>query len=468
MMPVLFITDALIFLLLLLVIVYVFYARRHAHLKAPWRNVARRPLALSAAVVLGLYIVIGLLDSAHFHPELERDDAGEPVYSTEINSLLDVLLKDLKQNTEKSYSAPLASHAFSKETIELADGAQIRAYPRLKYGGAHLADPATERLPDIIKRLGAGLLAGLIIGLAIGALILLRLARRHEISYQAALLRCGRNEFETPWYAVLLTLAILAVIVAVLYQLSPYYHVLGTDKVGQDVLYQSLKSIRTGLVIGALTTLVMLPFAIIMGLMAGYFRGWIDDVIQYLYTTLNSIPGVLLIAASILLLQAYIGRHEADFASLEQRADLRLLFLCIILGITSWTGLCRLLRAETLKLREVDYVQAAEAFGVGKFRIMLRHLLPNVMHIVMITIVLDFSGLVLAEAVLSYINIGVDPSMNSWGNMINGARLEMAREPVVWWSLAAAFIFMFVLVLAANLFADAVRDAFDPRLSGSQ
>lgn len=468
MMPVLFITDALIFLLLLLVIAYAFYARRHEHLKAPWRNVARRPLALSAAVVLGLYIVIGLLDSAHFHPALERDDSGKPVYSTEINSLLDVVLKDLKQNTEKSYSAPLASHAFSKETIELAGGAQIRAYPRLKYGAAHLADPATERLPDIIKRLGAGILAGLIIGLAVGALVLLRLARRHEISYQAALFRCARDEFETPWYAVLLTFAILAVIVAVLYQLSPHYHVLGTDKVGQDVLYQSLKSIRTGLVIGALTTLVMLPFAIIMGLMAGYFRGWIDDVIQYLYTTLNSIPGVLLIAASILLLQAYIGRHEADFTSLEQRADLRLLFLCIILGITSWTGLCRLLRAETLKLREVDYVQAAEAFGVGKFRIMLRHMLPNVMHIVMITIVLDFSGLVLAEAVLSYINIGVDPSMNSWGNMINGARLEMAREPVVWWSLAAAFIFMFVLVLAANLFADAVRDAFDPRLSGSQ
>ena len=125
--------------------------------------------------------------------------------------------------------------------------------------------------------------------------------------------------------------------------MSQNYHVFGTDKVGQDVLYQALKSIRTGLVIGTLTTLVMLPFAIAMGLMAGYFRGWVDDVIQYLYTTLNSIPGVLLIAASILLLQVYISNHANDFNSIEQRADLRLLFLCIILGITSWTGLCRLL-----------------------------------------------------------------------------------------------------------------------------
>ena len=117
-----------------------------------------------------------------------------------------------------------------------------------------------------------------------------------------------------------------------------------------------------------------------------------------------------------------------------------------------------------MKLREIDYVQAAHALGVGHVRVMTRHVFPNVMHIVLITIVLDFSGLVLAEAVLSYVGVGVDPSMDSWGNMINSARLEMAREPMVWWSLAAAFAFMFVLVLAANLFADAVRDAFDPRL----
>ncbi|MAS82073.1 MAG: hypothetical protein CMF45_05230 [Legionellales bacterium] len=263
---------------------------------------------------------------------------------------------------------------------------------------------------------------------------------------------------------MIITISITLISMSIIYNLSQYYHVLGTDKVGQDVLFQAIKSVRTGLLIGSLTTLVMLPFAVMMGLMAGYFRGWIDDVIQYLYTTLNSIPGVLLIAASILLLQVYIGNHSDDFNSIEERADLRLLFLCVILGITSWTGLCRLLRAETLKLREVDYVKAAQAFGVGNISIMLRHLLPNLMHIVMITIVIDFSGLVLAEAVLSYINIGVDPSMNSWGNMINGARMEMAREPIVWWSLAAAFVFMFVLVLAANLFSDAVRDAFDPRI----
>jgi peptide/nickel transport system permease protein len=240
--------------------------------------------------------------------------------------------------------------------------------------------------------------------------------------------------------------------------------VLGTDKVGQDVLYHSLKSIRTGLLIGTLTTLITLPFALLFGIMAGYFKGWVDDAIQYVYTTLSSIPGVLLIVAFVLTMQVFIENHPAWFPTTEQRADVRLLALCFILGITSWTSLCRLLRGEALKLRELDYIQAAHAFAVSDWRIMQRHLLPNVMHIVLIAMVLDFSGLVLAEAVLSYVGVGVDPTTISFGTMINSARLEMARDPMVWWSLASAFCFMLVMVLSANLFADAVRDAFDPRV----
>jgi len=266
------------------------------------------------------------------------------------------------------------------------------------------------------------------------------------------------------WPVLLLGICIVIMLTALAINLSAHYHIFGTDKVGQDVFYQTLKSVRTGLLIGTLTTFVMLPFAVMLGISAGYFRGWVDDAIQYLYTTLNSIPGVLLIAAAILMLQVYMGNHPELFETAAARADLRLLFLCIILGVTSWTGLCRLLRGETLKLRELEYIQASVAFGVGHLKVITRHVLPNVMHIVLITVVLDFSGLVLAEAVLSYVGVGVDPSMNSWGNMINSARMEMAREPMVWWPLLAAFSFMFVLVLAANLFADVVRDAFDPRL----
>lgn len=454
--PVILWTDALIYLLLLLTLSFVWYTRRHEHLMQPWKRVARSRTGQAAMMVLLFYVIVGLLDTLHFHPQIGEDDQGRPIYSTEVLSLFDQIAGSLGTQREKTYSAPFALHLFSKENIEQADGGVRRDFARLKYGGAHLNASADGRLEDIGLKAATGALQGALVWL-LALLLLCRLDPRR-------LVRLLRGELENPWHVGAWTALLLMSLMGGSWELSAYYHILGTDKVGEDVFYQALKSIRTGLVIGTLTTLVMLPAAILLGIMAGYFRGWIDDVIQYLYTTLNSIPGVLLIAAAVLMMQIYMSNHADDFNSLTERADLRLLFLCLILGVTSWTGLCRLLRGEALKLRELEYVQAARAFGVGHFRVLLRHILPNVMHIVLISIVLDFSGLVLAEAVLSYISIGVDPATSSWGNMINGARLELAREPVVWWSLLAAFAFMFTLVLAANLFSDVVRDAFDPRL----
>lgn len=458
-------TDMLIWLLVLCVLAFVIYARRREHLLTPWRQVARSRLGMAAAVVLSVYVVIGLLDSIHFNPrQLDLDGSESELYSGNIVSVFDWLMEPVHGNVEKTYSAPFAAHLYTRETVLQPDGTQARVYPRLEHGGSHLADPETERLPDILQRSAVGFVAALVIWLSLSALLVLRQASRRQVSFGERLRAIVGRRTTVPWDVILYTAGFMLLLISLAVQLAPHYHVFGTDKVGMDVFYQALKSIRTGLVIGTLTTLVMLPFAIFLGIAAGYFRGWVDDIVQYTYTTLVSIPGVLLIAAAILLLQVYMNNNPEQFASPESRADLRLLFLCLILGITSWTSLCRLLRGEALKLRDIEYVQAAQAFGVSHMTIITRHILPNVMHIVLITIVLDFSALVLAEAVLSYINIGVDPSMNSWGNMINSARLEMARDPIVWWSLAAAFFFMLGLVLSANLFSDAVRDAFDPRL----
>ena len=271
------------------------------------------------------------------------------------------------------------------------------------------------------------------------------------------------NETGVPWRAVWITASLLLVLAAVALTLGANYHVMGTDRTGNDILWQSIKGIRTALVIGTLTTVAMLPPAMLFGISAGYFKGWVDDVIQYIYTTLTSIPGILLIAACVLMMQVYIDNNPDMFDTVAARADLRLFLLCLILGLTGWAGLCRMLRAETLKLRELEYVQAAKAFGISHWRIMRRHLLPNVMHIVLITMALEFSGLVLYEAVLSYLGIGVDPSTPSFGTMIDAARLEMSRDPMIWWNLLAAFVFLLGLVLSANIFADAVQDAFDPR-----
>lgn len=464
-MPVVFVTDALIFLLIGMVVGFALYARRHEHIRAPWRQVARSRVAMIAVVVLGAYSLIAVMDSLHYRPRLESGVADDaPAYAGEVLSVFDRLVIPLRERNEKTYSAPFATYLYAKETVESEGGARRREFPRLRYGGSHLRDPDADKARDILLTTVRGTLEGALLWLLLCFVFIGWRAWRQSRTIVLEWHRIARGETQTRWLTILITVGVVIVFAVITARLGTKYHLLGTDKVGNDVLYQSLKSIRTGLVIGTLTTLVMLPFAILLGMMAGYFRGWVDDVIQYIYTTLNSIPSVLLIAAAILMLHIYMANHAQEFTSLAQRADLRLLFLCLILGVTSWTGLCRYLRGETLKIREVEYVQAATAFGVSHLRIMLRHILPNVMHIVMITVVLDFSGLVLAEAVLSYVNIGVDPTMDSWGNMINSARLEMAREPVVWWSLTAALLFMFTLVLCANLFSDAVRDAFDPRV----
>lgn len=447
-------TDVLIYCLLLVVGLYIWRARSKEHLAAPWRKVVRRPTAMASAVILLTFLVIGLLDSIHFREALPNKKPNAPTeYSLEVISQLDRMLNPLRTQTEKTYSAPLATQLYAMENIEQADGRTLRGHPRLKHGGAHLGTELERYSTDLGRLLAQGTLLALLIWSALFAVLAQRLSWR----------ALAHGETELPWRTILFTIGILLWVACVLCLLAPKYHVFGTDKVGQDVLYLSLKSIRTGLVIGTLTTLIMLPFALWLGVMAGYFKGWVDDVIQYVYTTLNSIPDVLLIAAAVLMMQMYMDINKDAFTSITERADFRLLFLCLILGITSWTGLCRLLRGETLKLTEADYVQAAQAFGVSHWKIMSRHILPNVMHIVLITVTLQFSSLVLAEAVLAYVGVGVDPTMHSWGNMINSARLELAREPIVWWPLLAAFAFMFALVLAANLFADAVRDAFDPR-----
>ena len=222
----------------------------------------------------------------------------------------------------------------------------------------------------------------------------------------------------------------------------PGAHPLGTDILGRDVLYLTLKGARVALLIGGLTSLIAIPLALLFGVSAGYFGGRIDDAVFFLMSTLASMPGLLLLIALIMAL----GRGTWQ--------------VCLALGVTSWVGFCRMSRAETLKLRELEYVEAARALGASELRIVLRHILPNLMHLVIITFVLMFSGLVLSEAVLSWLGIGVD---GSWGQMIDQARDELSRDPIIWWNIASAGTALFTLLLAVNFVGDALRDVLDPR-----
>ncbi|MBI5435920.1 MAG: ABC transporter permease [Nitrosomonadales bacterium] len=466
-MPVILWTDALIFLLIAVGVAAAWYVRRREYLLLPWQRVMKSSVGMVSLLVLSLFLLVGLLDSLHYRVALPEKSNGQTVYSPEVLSAFDTLVSGLRSRIEKTYSAPLAAYLYAKESIETPDGKILRDYPRLKFGGVHLADPQHELAGDVVRRAVVGGLGGLLVG---GLLVWVVGWAKRSLPTRIESGPIGGHVSCPPYTmrALLIATLIIAILIGAISYLAAAYHVLGTDKVGQDVLYLSLKSIRTGLVIGTVTTLVMLPFALLLGVAAGYLRGWVDDVIQYVYTVLSSIPSVLLIAAAVLMMQVVIEMHADWFETSAARADVRLLALCLILGVTSWTGLCRLLRGETLKLREMEYIQAAQAFGVSSFRILTRHIVPNVMHIVLISVVMDFSALVLAEAVLSYVGVGVDPTTISFGTMINAARLEMGRDPMVWWALASAFGFMLVLVLAANLFADAVRDAFDPRLNRTE
>jgi peptide/nickel transport system permease protein len=222
----------------------------------------------------------------------------------------------------------------------------------------------------------------------------------------------------------------------------PGVHLLGTDILGRDVVYRALKGVRVALLIGAFTSLVVIPIALLLGVTAGYFGRRIDDAVFFVMTVLASVPSLLLLIALIMVL----GKGTVQ--------------VCVALGVTGWVHFCRLARGETLKLREADYVDAARALGVSDTRIILRHILPNLAHLVIITFALTFTGLVLAETILSYLGIGLE---GSWGQMIDQARNELSRTPIIWWNLAGASVLLFALVLAVNLIADAMRDIADPR-----
>ena len=447
-------TDIFFYIIFFSLIIYINYVRKTPDIRETWSYVFKNKTGIISAVVLSFFMLTALLDSIHIKDKIYNEDRNEYVYSQEINSILDIILLPISKNTEKSYSSPFSSHLYSKETVKSYNDKEKRIYLKLLHKGNH-----NKYLDDNIKNIFFTSLLSILKSFILVFFIYILIFREDVFKNKFIFSPLKRNS------VLFSSLLIMLSIILILYDLGTQYYVLGTDKVGEDVLYKSIKSIRTGILIGTLTTIVMLPFAVFLGIFAGYIGGYVDDIIQYIYTTLNSIPSVLLIASAILMLQVYMSNNPLEFENIYERADLRLFFLCMILGLTSWTGLCRLLRGESMKLREVEYVQASQTFGLKKMSIIVRHIIPNIMHIVIITVVLDFSALVLAEAVLSYVNIGVDPTTYSWGNMINAARLEMSREPIVWWSLFSAFLFMFALVLFANLFSDVVREAFDPKAS---
>ncbi len=427
--PIFFWSDILVYFLVAVLLCAIGYNWHNENIRQRWYKICTHKTYMISLIIIVCYGLIGFLDSMHFVIEIEN--------TQKVMSVLDFILKPISITTEVSYSAPFATKLFVPTMIK--DGANNIVW---------VADPLQHvKNVSIIKCFwNAFIYASLI--MLVSFLILCSFRKKLQLSIK-----------NSNFIIIFSFVCFLVYFSCSVLQLIKYYHILGTDKIGIDVFYSAMKSIRTGLIIGILTTILTLPFAVVFGALAGYCRGLIDDIIQYIYTTLSSIPSVLLIAAAMLSFDALLLRNTNLFKTTEQIADAKLILLCSILGITSWTTLCRILRGEVLKVREQGFIVAAITNGLSSLQIIKKHIIPNLMHIILIAIILDFSGLVLAEAVLSYIGVGVDSTMFSWGNMINSARTELGRDPIIWWSLLGAFITMFVLVLAANIFADGVRNA---------
>jgi peptide/nickel transport system permease protein len=233
----------------------------------------------------------------------------------------------------------------------------------------------------------------------------------------------------------------------------------GTDIQGRSVLYRTIFGTHVALSITIFTSLISLGIGVTLGICSGFFGGWVDGVVTWLFTTVSSIPWILLVIAITFALEGY---EFANGETLKERyGDLPAIILA--LGLTDWVGICRLLRGEVFKHREADYVQAARAAGAGTPRILLRHILPNVFHLVIITFSLGAVGYVQAEVALTFIGIGISDKP-SWGRMITDAKQEVLRG--VWWQITAATLAIFVICLALNVVGDALRDALDPKLRG--
>jgi peptide/nickel transport system permease protein len=221
------------------------------------------------------------------------------------------------------------------------------------------------------------------------------------------------------------------------------YRPLGTDTLGRDVLLRTVQGARIAFLVGVVTSLIAIPIGVVLGCLGGYFGRWVDESIVWLYSTVASMPGLLFILA----ISMVVGKG--------------LLGVYLGIGLTTWVGLCRLIRAEVMKHRERAYVLAGRSLGYGAGRILFRHILPNVMHLVIVSFSLRFPAAIGTEVFMSFLGIGVQGEP-SWGIMIGNARLRLWQG--MWWEMTAVTVAILAVVLAFNLVGDALRDALDPRL----
>ena len=258
-------TDMLVWLLVVVLLVWSWVISRSPQIKKLWHKIFKSNIAMASSVVLLFYLLFTLLDSVHLHLALapESQKGQETAYEVEMVSLLDLLFAHNIENTERTYSAPFATTEYASSIVVDKDGITKQVYLPLKH-----VSTKDDLVKESLFALGVGLTVSLL-------LVLLHIWWREKSRFILTVKEIWKGESVLPWRTAYGTFILLVVAFTWLYLLSYSYHVLGTDKVGGDVLYQSFKSIRTGVLIGILTTLIMLPVAVILGVSAGLFGGWV-------------------------------------------------------------------------------------------------------------------------------------------------------------------------------------------------
>lgn len=218
---------------------------------------------------------------------------------------------------------------------------------------------------------------------------------------------------------------------------------LGTDIFGRSVLYKLLAGTKTAMLIGLLVPSIGVPLGILLGALAGYYGGWVDALVVWLFSVVSSLPEILIVVA----ISFVLGKG--------------LVAICIAMGSVGWISLCRLVRGEFIKHRSREYVLASRLCGAADLRVIFVHILPNVAHLAIITASLEVLAAIKAEVILTYLGVGVQDGA-SWGTMISDASGELVQG--IWWPLAGTVLAMFFLIYALNVVGDALRDALDPRL----
>lgn len=235
----------------------------------------------------------------------------------------------------------------------------------------------------------------------------------------------------------------------------------GTTSAGKSVFLRVFHGTKVAFVVGILGAGLSVLIGMTLGLIAGFFGGWIDELVMYVYQTVASIPYLLLLLALAFIIRQGPVADSYNDLWISQYLSLGLFNIILVIGATSWVTLCRLVRAEVMKVRELEYVQAARALGYSELRIAFKHVLPNVFHLVIINFSLRFVTAIKSEVILTFLGVGVDKEP-SWGQMIADAKNELMRG--IWWPLLFSGVALFLLTLAVNYVGDALRDALDPRL----